>query len=89
MFHVVAIGIVMGARVKKTDLTAVNDLDLDKAMKKLRKNDPGLTKLNLNNHKDVTPAILEEIAELMLRNNHLKYLELANTQMTSMIGKVS
>ncbi|XP_031564455.1 tropomodulin-1-like [Actinia tenebrosa] len=80
-------GIVMGARVKKTDLTAVNELDLEKAMKKLRENDPSLTKLNLNNHKDVTPAILEEIADLMMTNDHLKHLELSNTQMSSMIGK--
>lgn len=78
----------MGAKLKKTDLTAVNELDLDKAMKKLRRNEPGLTKLNMNNHNDVTPEILEEIAELMKKNTHLKTLELANTQMTCLIGEV-
>ncbi|KAK3713412.1 hypothetical protein QZH41_008511 [Actinostola sp. cb2023] len=80
-------GIVMGAKIKKTDLTAINELDLDKAMKKLRRNEPGLTKLNLNNHRDVTPKILEEIAELMKTNKHLKYLELANTQMTCLVAE--
>ncbi|KXJ07987.1 tropomodulin-3 [Exaiptasia diaphana] len=80
-------GIVMGAKVKKTDLTAINELDLDKAMKKLRRNDGGLTKLNLNNHNDVTPKILEEIAELLKTNTHLKYLELANTQMTCLVAE--
>ncbi|EDO41848.1 predicted protein [Nematostella vectensis] len=79
-----------GSGLKKytPDLTAINELDLEKAMKKLKNGDSSLTRLNLNNHKDVTPEILEEVAAEMKKSTTLKHLEMANTQMTDRIGRL-
>ena len=82
------LGVVKAAKIKKPDLTAVNELDLEKAMKQLKSNDAKLTSLNLNNHKDVTPEILEDVAKALLSNSCLRHLHLANTQMTDRIAKV-
>ena len=82
------LGIVKAAKIKKPDLTAVNELDLKKSMDQLKNNDPKLTNLNLNNHQEVTTEILEDVAKAIKSNTNLKHLHLANTQMTDMTAKV-
>ena len=74
--------------MKKEDQFAINELDLSEAMEKLKANDPELTSLNLNNHKDVTPDILSEVADCVVNNPHLKELLLANTRMNDTSGMV-
>ena len=74
--------------MKKANLTAVNELDLEEAMQELNRNDPKLTTLNLNNHRDVTPEILGDVARLLRVNTNLEHLYLANTQMTDKTAKV-
>ena len=82
------LGIVKAAKIKKPDLTAVNELDLQKALDQLKNNDPKLTNLNLNNHREVTTEVLEDVAKALKNNSNLKHLQLANTQMTDMTAKV-
>ena len=82
------LGIVKAAKIKKPDLTAVNELDLEKAMGQLKRNDAKLTNLNLNNHRDVNTEILEDVAKALKSNTNLKHLHLANTQMTDKTAKV-
>lgn len=82
------LGIVKAAKIKKVDLTAVNELELEKAMDQLKSNDPKLTNLNLNNHREVTTEVLEDVAKALKSNTNLKHLHLANTQMTDMTAKV-
>ena len=82
------LGIVKAAKIKKPDLTAVNELDLEKALDQLKSNDAKLTNLNLNNHREVTTEVLEDVAKALKNNTNLKHLHLANTQMTDMTAKV-
>lgn len=82
------LGIVKAAKIKKPDLTAVNELDLEKALDQLKSNDAKLTNLNLNNHREVTTEVLEDVAKALKNNTNLKHLQLANTQMTDMTAKV-
>lgn len=82
------LGIVKAARIKKPDLTAVNELDLEKALDQLKSNSAKLTNLNLNNHREVTSEVLEDVAKALKSNTNLKHLQLANTQMTDMTAKV-
>ena len=76
------------AKIKKPDLTAVNELDLKKAMDQLKSNNAKLTDLNLNNHQEVTIEVLEDVAKALNSNTSLKHLHLANTQMTDKTAKV-
>ena len=81
-------GIVKATKIKKPDLTAKNELDIEEAMDKLKGNDPKLDTLNLNNHADVTPEILEEVIKQLETNTSLQRLYLANTRMTDRVAKV-
>lgn len=81
-------GVVKATKIKKPDLTAVNELDMEKAMEQLKRNDAKLTNLNLNNHRDVTTEILEDVAKGLKSNTNLKHLQLANTQMTDKTAKM-
>ena len=77
------------AKFKKyTDINAVNELDLEKAMGQLEDKDPCLEELNLNNHKDVTQEVLCSVAKHLKTNRHLKRLYLANCRMTDPAAKV-
>lgn len=81
-------GLVKATKIKKPDLTAVNELNVSKAMDQLKNNDPKLTSLNLNNHPEATAKVLQDIAEALLTNTSLKHVHLANTQMTDRIAKL-
>ena len=81
-------GVVKATKIKKPDLTAKNELNVDEAMEKLKANDPSLVTLNLNNHADVTAEILEEVAKQLKTNTNLQHLFLANTRMTDRTAKV-
>lgn len=81
-------GVVKATKIKKPDLTAVNELDMEKAVEQLKRNDAKLTNLNLNNHRDVTVEILEDVAKALKSNTNLKHLQLANTQMTDKTAKI-
>ena len=72
-----------------TDTKAVNELDLQDALSKLREGDVTLEELNLNNHPDMTDEILTEIVELMKNNTSVKRMLLANTQLKEHHAMVS
>lgn len=65
---------------KENDLNAINELDLADALEKLKSNDPNLTELNANNHKDINEEAIKSIIEGVSNNSHLKVLSLANAQ---------
>lgn len=71
-----------------TDTKAVNELDLQDALSKLREGDVTLEELNLNNHPDMTEEILAEIVELMKNNTSVKKMLLANTQLKDHLAMV-
>ncbi|XP_065660559.1 tropomodulin-1 isoform X2 [Hydra vulgaris] len=82
-------GITKATKTKQyTDINAINELDLDKALTRLTSFDETLTELNLNNHKDITVEKLTLIADNLKENKFLKTLLLANTQMTDSVCKL-
>lgn len=75
-------GITAATKVKQyADVNAVNELDLNGALSKLKSGDETFEELNLNNHNDVTEEILLEVVQSLQNNHNLKKLYLANTQM--------
>ncbi|XP_066912396.1 tropomodulin-2-like [Clytia hemisphaerica] len=81
-------GITKATKVKEyTDNEAVNELDMEEALAKLKAGDETLEELNLNNHQEVTEDILMDIVEHLKNNTSLKKLHLANTQMKDHIGE--
>jgi len=83
------VGITQATKVKQyADVNAVNELDIEEAIQKLKKGDEDLEELNLNNHKDVTDDILLDVIGHIKGNKSLKRLLLANTQMKDHIAQV-
>lgn len=83
-------GITTATKVKQyVDVNAVNELNLEEALQKLKSSDTTLTELNLNNHKDVTEEVLLDVIAQLKGNSILKNLYLANTQMKDPVAKVS
>jgi len=75
-------GITKATKTKQyTDINAINELDLEAAMERLRSDDPSLVELNLNNHLDITETHLLEVGKLLKSNKYLTTLYLANTRM--------
>ena len=74
---------------KDKDMDAVNELDLAGALEKLKSNDPELTVLNANNHKDINEEAIESIIKSISSNTYLKVLSLANAQIHDQHAKVS
>jgi hypothetical protein len=54
------------------------EADVDDAIESLQSDDPTLTKLNLNNHTRLDPALISQLVEALHGNTHLKTLSLAN-----------
>lgn len=88
--YVIFVEFVKGSKQKKdSSLYAVNELDLAVALEKLKSNDPNLTSLNVNNHKDIHKLnAIEAIIECIPSNTNLKALSMANTQMCDRHAKV-
>eukprot|EP00794_Sanderia_malayensis_P019462 gene19462-21385_t len=81
-------GVVKSTKYKQyTDVNAVNELDIESAMKKLESEDVELEELNLNNHKDATLDVLSSIANKLHTNQTLKRLYIANCHVTDPIAK--
>ena len=70
-------------------MNAINELDLEDALEKMKSNDPNLTILNTNNHKDMNEEAIKRIIEYIPDNTNLKVLCLANTQLHDRHAKVS
>lgn len=82
-------GITIATKTKQyTDINAVNELDLDKALEQLKSHDESLTELNLNNHKDIEEEKLRFVAEEIKDNTHIKSIHMANTKMSDRVVKV-
>ena len=74
---------------KDPSLKAVNELDLANALQKLESNDPSLTNLNVNNHKDIDELdAINRIIECIPGNTNLNVLSMANTKMCDRHVKV-
>jgi len=82
-------GITKATKTKTyTDINAVNELDLDAALERLKSEDPTLTELNVNNHMDMDVDKLTTIANCIRDNKHLKTLYMANTIMPDRVCKI-
>ena len=57
-------------------------VDVAEVVQQASANDASLTKLNLNNHDEVTSDHLSDISRAMLTNNHVTHLQLVNTGFT-------
>jgi len=81
-------GIAKHQEFRLFDEDAVNNLDVDKALEQLRKNDPELKELNLNNIKNISIDRLCEIGDLLKTNTNLEKLFMANTRATEKVARV-
>ena len=61
-------------------LQTPDTVQISEILRRLKKSDPTLTEIAMNNYKDVD-SVLVEIAILLKRNNYVKKLSVANTQM--------
>ena len=87
---VLILGITIATKTKQyTGVNAINELDLEVALDRLKSYDETLTELNLNNHKDLDEEKLFLVARNLNDNKHLKSLYMANTQMGDRVCKVS
>lgn len=82
-------GITKATKTKTyTDINAINELDLEEALDRLKAHDETLEELNVNNHKDMDIDKLLLIVNLVEENKHLKRLYMANTLMPDRVCKV-
>ncbi len=61
-------------------LQTPDTVQISEILKRLKKSDPTLTAIAMNNYKDVE-SVLIDIARLLKKNIHVKKLSVANTQM--------
>ena len=75
-------GIVEGKRPKSMPdmLQTPDTVQISEILKRLKRNDPTLTEIAMNNYKDVE-SVLIDIARLLRENTYVKKLSVANTQM--------
>ncbi|XP_028399322.1 tropomodulin-2-like [Dendronephthya gigantea] len=75
-------GVVEGKRPKSMPdmLQTPDTVQISEILKRLKKTDPTLTEIAMNNYKDVE-SVLIDIARFLRKNTHVKKLSVANTQM--------
>ncbi|XP_053234211.1 leiomodin-3 [Podarcis raffonei] len=55
-----------------------NQTNLDESLRKVQKNDPSMTELNLNNIENIPKEMLVDFVNAMKKNKHIKTFSLAN-----------
>ena len=65
-----------------------NTTDVEDCIKKAKTNDKELTRININNIKEVKADILKELLESLKDNTVVETLEMANVGMTDNVGRV-
>ncbi|CAB4009229.1 tropomodulin-1 isoform X1 [Paramuricea clavata] len=75
-------GIVQGKRPKSMPdmLQTPDTIQISEILKRLKRSDPTLTEIAMNNYKDVE-SVLIDIARLLKKNTYVTKLSVANTQM--------
>jgi hypothetical protein len=65
-----------------------NTTNVEDCIKKAKDNDKELTRININNIKEVKPDVLKELLDSLKENKYVEILEMANVGMTDSIGRV-
>lgn len=83
-------GIVEGKRPKSMPdmLQTPDTVQISEILRRLKRSDPTLTEIAMNNYKDIE-SVLIDIAGFLKKNTHVKKLSVANTQMKPAICLVS
>jgi tropomodulin len=65
-----------------------NTTNIEDCIKKAKANEKELTRINLNNIRDVKAEVLKELIDALKENKHVEILEMVNVGMTDSIGRV-
>ena len=65
-----------------------NTTDVEDCIKKASANDKDLTRININNIRDVKADVLKDLLNALKENTHVEVLEMANVGMTDIAGRV-
>ena len=66
-----------------------NTTDVEDCIKRAKANDKDLTRININNIREVKVEVLKELLNSLKENAHVEVLEMANVGMTDSVGRVS
>lgn len=66
-----------------------NTTDVEDCIKKAKANDKDLTKININNLREVKTDVLKELLNGLKENTVVEILEMANVGMMDSAGRVS
>ncbi|CAF1082121.1 unnamed protein product [Adineta ricciae] len=64
-----------------------NTTDVEDCIKKASANDKDLTRININNIRDVKADVLKDLLNALKENTHVEVLEMANVGMTDIAGR--
>lgn len=65
-----------------------NTTDVEDCIRKASANDKELTRININNLREVKAEVLKELLNGLKENTHVEVLEMANVGMTDSVGRV-
>lgn len=65
-----------------------NTTDVEGCIKKAQANDQEMTRININNIKEIKPDVLKELLNTLKENTVVQTLEMANVGMTDSVGRV-
>ncbi|KAI4896512.1 hypothetical protein NFI96_029542, partial [Prochilodus magdalenae] len=65
--------------IKKTARPSGNETNLESTLAKIRKNNPSVTEVNLNNIENIPKEMLLDYVEALKKNKHVKTFSIANT----------
>ncbi|XP_066529414.1 leiomodin-3 [Hoplias malabaricus] len=65
--------------IKKTARPSGNETNLESTLDKIRKNNPSVTEVNLNNIENIPKEMLLDYVEALKKNRHVKTFSIANT----------
>lgn len=65
-----------------------NTTNVEDCIKKASANDNDLTRININNIRDVKADVLKDLLNALKENTHVEVLEMVNVGMTDIVGRV-
>ncbi|XP_071941659.1 tropomodulin-3-like isoform X2 [Antedon mediterranea] len=80
-------GISKGFLPKALNIEPENNLDVDQAIKDIQDDNPDVTKINMNNIKNIPIPTLISLAEALKTNTHLETLSMASTRLNDTVAK--
>lgn len=65
-----------------------NTTDVEDCIKRAKANEASLTRININNIKEINADVLKALLNALKENTHVEMLEMANIGMTDSVGRV-